>query len=136
MSFAAINGRVIGALSGRWKVSNLKSSVEKSRAPSKRILLLAAILIVIQILDGVFTGMGVVIYGSSIEANPIIRALIDSWGVANALVFVKALAVFIVFGLVMLSSYVNWMERAMKTVICIYMISALIPWSLILIRHI
>lgn len=136
MSFIAVSRNFGTAISGRWFVAAQRAPKALGKVASKEISLLAAILVVIQILDGIFTGIGVMIYGPGIEANPIIRSLIESWGPANAMLCVKTVAIAIVLFLAYLSNYVNWMPRAMRIVIGIYMVSAIIPWSLILYRHI
>ena len=104
-------------------------------ASKNEILIIGIALIIIQILDGVFTAIGVARFGSSVEANVFIRTLIEQWGSFSALLLVKTLAVGVVITLCSLSSRVPWVVPALKGVIILYLCAAIIPWSAILIMH-
>jgi uncharacterized membrane protein len=97
---------------------------------------LGLILIVLQIADGVLTGFGMSFFGTQMEGNVLLRTLMHEIGVAPALVLVKSLAIAVVIVLVQLSSQVKWLPMALKGVIGLYMLAAVIPWSVILATHI
>lgn len=105
-------------------------------AASSDTLLFASILIGIQILDGILTGFGVKHFGHGIEANVLIRTLMDYIGYVNALVVVKSLAIGIVIALYHLAAYVSWINRAIKMVIILYLCAAIIPWMAILLHRV
>lgn len=97
---------------------------------------LGIILIVLQIADGVLTGFGMSFFGTQMEGNVLLRTLMHEIGVVPALVLVKSLAIAVVIVLVQLSSQVQWLPMALKGVIGLYMLAAVIPWSVILANHI
>jgi uncharacterized membrane protein len=97
---------------------------------------LGLILIVLQIADGVLTGFGMSFFGTQMEGNVLLRTLMHEIGVIPALVLVKSLAIAVVIVLVQLSSQVSWLPMALKGVIGLYMLAAVIPWSVILATHI
>lgn len=99
-------------------------------------LFLAITLASLQILDGTFTSIGVSLYGIGMEANPILRTLMNVYGVNLTLGLVKSLAILIVFVLYKLSSTVPWVTHAFKGLILLYLSLAIIPWSLIMAREV
>lgn len=105
-----------------------------SNSPIELYYLVAA-LILLQILDGLFTGIGVTIYGPAIEANILLRTLMESFGHVQALVLVKSFAIAVIFGLAAFSAHVSWIPRAMKALIAIYLVFAIIPWGIIFTRE-
>ncbi|MCB0318410.1 MAG: hypothetical protein KDD56_06610 [Bdellovibrionales bacterium] len=102
---------------------------------SKEILILSLILIVLQITDGVLTGIGISHFGLQAEGNLLIRTLMQSFGYIEALVLVKFFAILVICGLCFLSSMITWIKTAMRAIIAIYLIAAIIPWTSILIHH-
>lgn len=104
--------------------------------PERHILTLGAILIVLQILDGVFTALGVSHFGINAEGNLFIRSLMEIWGPTTALLAVKGVAISVVCALCALAHKVLWIAAAMRGVIAVYMIAAIIPWSGILLTRI
>lgn len=103
--------------------------------PSKEILILGTFLGILQVADAVLTGVGVHHLGSRMEANPLIRLLIEELGYVPALALVKSFAIFVIIALCALSTRVAWIGRAMKVMIVIYMCSAIIPWTAVLLNH-
>lgn len=101
-----------------------------------RAAVLGAILITLQILDGVLTGYGMNFFGTDMEGNVLLRTLMNAIGVIPALLLVKSIAIAVIIVLVSLSAQVKWLPLAMKGVIGLYVIAAIIPWSLILASHI
>ncbi len=103
--------------------------------PTQEVLMLGGILILLQILDGMLTAIGVSSFGIAAEGNPFIRHLMDQFGYLPALIFVKTIAVFIIGYLCLLANQVVWIPGAMKGLIGIYLSAAIIPWSAILFVH-
>ncbi|MEZ4754848.1 MAG: DUF5658 family protein [Bdellovibrionota bacterium] len=102
---------------------------------SNEILILGSILVLLQILDGVLTGVGISYFGIQAEGNLLIRSLMSYWGVVPALITVKILAAGVICGLCALSGLVSWIATAMRGVIVIYLAAAIIPWTSILLHH-
>lgn len=118
-------------------VSNNRPSKTPSKflnfdIPSKQILVLGAILIVLQFLDGLLTAIGVGHFGTDKEGNILIRTLMNSIGHVPALLLVKLTAVFVIVNLCLLASRVSWLAGALKAMITIYLCAAVIPWTAIL----
>lgn len=96
---------------------------------SREVAVLGAILILLQIMDGVLTAIGVGHFGHASEANLAIRYLMESWGHIPALITVKSFAIVVVAVLCVLARHVSWIPRAMKGVIALYLGAAIIPWT-------
>ena len=103
-------------------------------APTREIILLGITMAVIQIMDGVLTGIGVSHYGTAAEGNIFIRFLMEQFGFIPALFLAKGLAICVTISLCMLSSLVSWLPRAMKLIIGVYVFAAIIPWSAVLLH--
>lgn len=101
--------------------------------PSQEMIVLSAILIILQISDGILTGLGMNMFGTAAEGNIFLRALMESWGYIPALVICKSVAIGVIAGLCCLSTVVAWLPKAMRGVIAIYLVAAIIPWTYILI---
>jgi hypothetical protein len=115
------------------RFSVIEGGKGRSRAhPDRGILILGALLIVAQILDGVLTIGGVATYGTAAEGNPMLRALIEMLGLAPAVVLTKLAC----SGLVVLLCYqahsIAWLPRALKGILGVYTLLAVIPWSVML----
>lgn len=98
--------------------------------------LLAFTLATIQIIDGVFTSIGIGMFGLEIEANPLLRSLMSSFGVSETLTVVKFLSILTIYVLFKLSSRVNWIPTVFKGLILLYLLAAVLPWTVILSRQI
>ncbi len=103
---------------------------------SREILILGSILAVLQILDGYLTAIGVYHFGTDIEGNMLLRHLMESYGFVPTLVIAKTIALGIIVMLCSMSSYVHWLGSALKLVIAIYLVGAVIPWCYIVSKHI
>ena len=64
------------------------------------------------------------------------RLLIETYGVVPALVCAKGAALAIIYCLANLADKVRWIPIAMKGVIVIYLVFAIVPWSAILLNHV
>ena len=104
-------------------------------ACSREIVILGLVLALIQIADGILTGIGINQFGVSAEGNAFIRSMMEAWGYIPALVVIKTFALTVIGMLCMLASIVTWLRSAMKLVIALYLFAAIIPWSMILVHH-
>ena len=101
----------------------------------QEIFVLGGILIFLQILDGLLTGVGISQFGIQAEGNILIRSLMDHLGYIPALIAVKGIAIGVICGLCALAGLVAWLATAMRAVIVVYLAAAIIPWTSILIHH-
>lgn len=108
----------------------------KSNNLSLEITVLGSFLILLQILDGILTGIGVGHFGVWAEGNYLVRVLMQHVGHVPALLLVKTIAIASVGGLCWLAPQVSWMGKALKSLILVYLVFAVVPWTLILARHI
>jgi hypothetical protein len=117
-----------------------RDSIKKNRFSvlleiPKEVIVLGAILACIQILDGVLTVIGVANWGTHAEGNLILRELMHLIGYVPALITAKTLAITVIGALCYLSLQVSWIKHALKAVIGIYLVAAILPWSYLLINH-
>ena len=80
-----------------------------------------------QCFDGVFTYVGVLSFGVSIEANPLIAALMDAFGQGVALTTAKVVAAALGIGL-----HLRNVHGAVAVLAAFYLVVAILPWSMIL----
>ncbi|MDC0357345.1 DUF5658 family protein [Oligoflexia bacterium] len=128
--------------SGYAKIYQFPTAISASyerlgvRTPAKEVIILGIVLAVLQILDGILTGIGIYHFGTSAEGNLVLKSLMDQIGYAPALILIKSLAILIVAALCYLSSIVAWLKSALKAVIFIYLGAAIIPWTAIIVTRI
>jgi hypothetical protein len=77
-----------------------------------------------QFLDGVFTYLGVSIWGQSIEANPLISASMTTLGVLAGIGGAKLIA--IAFGIVL---HLRRVHNLVAVLTAIYFTAAILPWT-------
>jgi hypothetical protein len=80
--------------------------------------------VLIQCLDGVFTYVGVRIWGPAIEANPLISSAIAAGGVVAGLGGAKLLA--IGFGILL---HLRRVHNIVALLTVIYLAAAILPWT-------
>ena len=80
-----------------------------------------------QVLDGVFTYMGVMTFGTAVEANPLIGALMLHLGHVPALMTAKVIASVLGIGL-----HLRGTHGAVALLASLYMTAAVVPWAMIL----
>jgi len=102
---------------------------------SREVLVLGVILAILQILDGYLTAIGVYHFGTDIEGNIFLRFLMESYGFVPTLVVTKTLALGIIGILCSMCTQVSWRNSALKGVIAIYLVGAVIPWCYIVSQH-
>jgi hypothetical protein len=96
------------------------------------LLMVGALLIFLQILDGVLTATGVGAYGLQAEGNPMLRGLMGLLGAIPALVLTKSACIALIVMLCKQAHSIRWLPLALKGVAGLYTIMAVIPWTLIL----
>jgi len=85
---------------------------------------------VMQCLDGVFTYMGVRMWGPAIEANPFISSAMNTAGVAAGLGGAKMMA--IGFGMVL---HLRRVHNVVALLTAIYFAVAILPWAALFLMH-
>lgn len=113
----------------------LRLVIDQPHPHRPNVIPIAITLILLQFLDGFFTALGVLRYGTWIEGNVLLREAMEIFGTIPTLAATKGLAILIIFGLVYLARHVVWVPRAMRWVAALYVIAAIIPWSVIHLRH-
>ncbi len=83
-----------------------------------------------QVLDGVFTYLGVRVWGPSIEANPIVSSAVAVAGLGVGLSAVKLAA--IAFGMML---HLRRVHGLLAVLTAIYVFVALLPWTAILLAQ-
>lgn len=131
MTDLVLNISRFGFQSWTFRASQVLKRV-KSQSSLVEIIFLGLTLAIIQLLDGIFTGVGVSRYGVGIEANLFVRALMVKWGYVAALASIKLISLVVIAILCRLSLHVSWVPSALKGVIVLYLCAAIIPWSFIL----
>ena len=103
------------------------------KLPSREIVILAGVMALLQVLDGLLTAVGVTHLGTAAEGNVLIRHLMHEVGALPALAIVKGIAVIVVGMLCLLAGTVAWLAMAFRYMICLYVGAAILPWSALLI---
>jgi hypothetical protein len=85
---------------------------------------------VMQCLDGVFTYMGIRIWGPTIEANPLVSSAMNAAGVAAGLGGAKMMA--IGFGIVL---HLRRVHNVVALLTAIYFAVAILPWAALFLTH-
>lgn len=83
--------------------------------------------LVAQVLDGIFTYIGVNTFGLGVEANPLIASLMASVGHGTALLGAKSLA-----GALGVCLHLREIHAAVALLAGFYMAVAIVPWVAIL----
>jgi hypothetical protein len=86
--------------------------------------LMVVTFLLMQCLDGVFTYLGVGIWGPRIEANPLISSAIGVVGVVCAIAIAKAVA--IGFGMAL---HLRRVHNLVAMLSAIYFTAAILPWT-------
>lgn len=80
----------------------------------------------VQVLDGVFTYLGVRIWGPTIEGNPIISAAVAFAGLGAGLAGAKLVA--IAFGMVL---HLRRIHTIIALLTALYLCVAIVPWAIL-----
>jgi hypothetical protein len=100
--------------------------------PDRGVLILGGLLILAQLLDGALTISGVATYGTAAEGNPMLRTLMELIGLTPAVVLTKLACSALVIVLCYQAHSIAWLPRALKGILGVYTIFAVIPWSVML----
>lgn len=103
-----------------------------SFVPASRAFVLGSLLVVLQILDGLLTSVGVIRYGTAAEGNPFLRHMMEEFGHLPTIAVCKFLAILIVITLTVIARNRIWVQQAMGVVSCFYLVGAIIPWTIVL----
>jgi hypothetical protein len=85
--------------------------------------------LLVQVLDGMFTYLGVTIWGLHIEANPLISSAVAYAGLGGAVVGAKMAA--ILFGILL---HVRRVHSLVALLTAFYLVVAILPWALLFLR--
>jgi hypothetical protein len=88
--------------------------------------LVVVVFLATQCLDGVFTYLGVAIWGTGIEANPLISSAMGAVGVFYGVAGAKAIA--IGFGMML---HLRRVHNLVAVLTAIYLGAAILPWTAI-----
>ncbi|RIL08292.1 MAG: hypothetical protein DCC75_09275 [Proteobacteria bacterium] len=99
---------------------------------SFEIIFLTAAMCLLQILDGMLTAIGVGHLGTEAEGNALLRYAMEEIGHINALFLIKGLAICVVLSLAYLSLKVGWVTKALRFMVVLYLLVAIIPWTAII----
>ena len=107
------------------------TSVPHAWSPTVRRSLFGDVVLVVfllaQCFDGVFTYVGVLTFGASIEANPLIALLMAQFGHGAALVGAKTVAAMLGIAL-----HLRHVHSAVALLAAFYVAVAILPWMAIL----
>jgi len=92
--------------------------------------LVLLVFLMAQCLDGVLTYVGVVTYGTSIEGNPLIAAMMAHFGHGIALMAAKSVA-----GLLGICLHLRNVHIAVAVLAGFYVAVAVVPWMAILFQY-
>ena len=106
-------------------VSAARWSVPSERSVFGDVVLL--VFLMAQCLDGVLTYVGVITYGTSIEGNPLIAAMMAHFGHGVALMAAKSVA-----GLLGICLHLRNVHVAVAVLAGFYVAVAVVPWMTIL----
>jgi hypothetical protein len=85
--------------------------------------------LLVQVLDGAFTYMGVSIWGPGVEANPLISSAVTYVGLGTGLAGAKLLA--ITFGVVL---HLRRVHSLVAMLTAFYVAVAILPWAILFLR--
>lgn len=103
---------------------------------SPEVFSIGFLICVLQIIDGLFTAIGVQHFGIDAEGNLLIRTLMELCGPNVALILVKSLAIAIVCILCTMAHRVRWILPALRGIALLYLCVAIVPWGAIIVTRI
>jgi hypothetical protein len=109
----------------------LSPATTTAAIPSE-IIALGAILALLQVCDGVLTGVGMSHFGTAMEGNILLRSLMGIIGYIPALIVVKGASILLIAALCLQAPKVRWLKSAFIGVIALYVFMAVIPWTYLL----
>ena len=112
--------------------SNVVSIQSHSGTQGSEIAFLGLIVVALQVLDGILTGLGMFHFGTDMEGNALLRGLMEAVGFIPALIIVKSSAIAVVSALCIFAYRIWWLKVALRGVIGLYLTMAVAPWCVIL----
>jgi hypothetical protein len=85
--------------------------------------------VVVQALDGILTYLGLHLWGTSIEANPLVSSAVSFVGVGTGLAATKLFAVGL--GMVL---HLRQVHMVVACLAAFYIVAAIVPWTLLFLR--
>jgi hypothetical protein len=82
--------------------------------------------LLVQWLDGVFTYLGIVLWGPHIEANPLISSAVAYAGLGTGLAGMKLVA--IACGMLL---HLHGVHNLIALLTAVYLLAAILPWTLL-----
>jgi hypothetical protein len=138
MAYSGFSARYIFGTAKKVVSEAFYSSINeiKQNAPTREIIILGLILTILQISDGLLTGVGVGLFGTAAEGNPLLRCLMEHCGVMPTLFTAKTLAILSIYIVCRFSIKVRWANNAIRSLIGVYLLLAIAPWMSILLDHV
>lgn len=97
------------------------------RRPSRFGDLAVVAFFVVQVLDGVFTYLGILTYGSAVEANPVVASMMQTFGDARGLMTAKLAAATLGAAL-----HLYRVHGLVAVLTALYLAAAILPWAALL----
>jgi hypothetical protein len=101
----------------------------------RRIVWLTAVLVTLQVLDGILTYSGMYTFGLYAEGNPLLRGLMGLFGVLPAIALTKIFCIAIVLALCSQAHKISWLPVALTGIAGVYAFAAILPWSWLLLSE-
>lgn len=108
------------------------SSILSSSIIINELYLLGALLVMIQILDGCLTFIGIQIFGIQVEGNLLLQNAMHQFGPVATLALTKGTISIICLCLISISKKIPWTKNGLILVSSIYLICAIFPWAYII----
>lgn len=135
VKYSTVNGSAVRHAASAHACARPSLSLIQGRQESSKsneVLVLGLILALLQVLDGLLTGLGMASFGTSMEGNILLRSLMHAIGWAPAIILVKGSSIAIIAFLCAQAGKVSWLKHAMRGVAGIYVVFAILPWTYIL----
>jgi hypothetical protein len=119
-------------------ISELSEAKRLNNSIAKYSLLFPCLLLILfQLLDGILTVLGVNLFGSNMEGNPILRNLIELVGPVFALAIAKTFGIIMIISIFHLSTKyaLNWVTGIMWGLNITYLSLAIIPWTFLIVSQ-
>jgi hypothetical protein len=93
---------------GEGTGSRRKELLMRSERRVRFWVILSVAFVVLQLLDGILTAIGVRMYGLEFEGNPLAALIFGKLGTVQGAIAVKAVSILIFFGILWYCLYVRW----------------------------
>jgi hypothetical protein len=113
----------------------LSGSLEANTSSRSQIMWLAAVLVTLQVLDGILTYAGMSTFGLRAEGNPLLRGLMKLVGVLPAIAITKDACIAVIMTLCAQAHRISWLPVALTCIAGLYAVAAVVPWSWLLLAE-